>query len=140
MTYKTARNILRDFVDDLPEDVLKNLNGGIMLQKDTLRDPDDKSLYTLGHYHYDPYGLGRYITVYYGSFIAVYGNASFKKQKRALYDTLYHELTHHLECLAGDNTLDKQDEALERLHRNPSITKSNKFEKILKKLYKVFDW
>jgi len=106
--YKQVQDTLNNLVDELPEDVLKKLNGGIMLQNDTLLSDD--GMYTLGCYHNDPRRLGRYITIYYGSFIALYGNKSFMKQKKALHDILYHELTHLIEDLAGDNTLAIQDQ------------------------------
>ena len=110
MDYETAREILTEFADALPEGIFNQLDGGIILQPETLRHPQGGGLYIIGQYHNQPYGLGRYVSVYYGSFIAVHGNTSFENQRRALRDVLYHELTHHIESLAGDRSLEKQDE------------------------------
>ena len=125
LDFETARDILSELADALPEEIFKELDSGIILQPDAPRHPD--GLYIMGQYHYEPFGLGRYISVYYGSFTALYANASFEEQKRALRDVLYHELTHHLESLAGDSTLIKQDEedidAYRRRFKFPSAEK-----------------
>jgi len=54
--------------------------------------------------------MGRYINIYYGSLIKVYGNCLHKKMRKHLRDILVHELTHHLESLAGDRSLEVKDE------------------------------
>jgi hypothetical protein len=70
-------------------------------------DPEGR-LYTLGEYRRDQ--MGRYIVIYYGSLCAVYGNASHKRMRKHLRNVLTHELTHHLESLAGDRSLEIKDE------------------------------
>lgn len=112
LTFEQARDILSDLADSIPEVICRELNGGIILQ------PDEKisshslgdDLYTMGEYNYDPRGLGRYITIYYGSLIRVYGTATEKKQAEVLRQVLHHELIHHIESLAGDRTLERQDD------------------------------
>jgi len=74
-----------------------------------LSDADPNGgLYTLGEYRRDQ--LGRYIVIYYGSICAVHGRASREVMKRHLKDLLSHELTHHLESLAGSRDLEVEDE------------------------------
>ena len=113
MTFEMAQEALTLFADALPPGIYDGLNGGIILLPDTKQHPEsiDGSLYILGEYHHEPYGLGRYITVYYGSFMRTFGGATLEIQHEKLREVLYHELTHHLEHLAGDRSLDKQDEA-----------------------------
>lgn len=55
--------------------------------------------------------LGRYIAIYYGSFTAVFGDADNADYKSELEKTLKHELTHHIESLAGEDDLDDEDDA-----------------------------
>jgi len=112
ITFDEVGALLDDIADELPEGIYRELNGGIMLLPDTIYDPesDDRDpLYILGEYHEDPYGLGRYIAIYYGSFIKVYGHEDREMQKEMLQELLYHELLHHLESLAGEQGLELQD-------------------------------
>jgi hypothetical protein len=53
--------------------------------------------------------MGRYITIFYGSFQAIYGHLSKEKYKAKLKKTLLHEFTHHIESLAGDKSLEIKD-------------------------------
>ena len=61
-----------------------------------------------GEYLFEPYGLGRYIVLYYGSLIRSFGRMPMERQKLKIKEVLYHELTHHLEHMAGDKTLEKK--------------------------------
>ena len=61
-------------------------------------------------YHYEPYGMGRYVSLYYGSFVQVYRGRSVEAQKQGLKEVLYHELTHHIESMAGVRDLEVKDE------------------------------
>jgi len=70
---------------------------------------DEDGLYILGHYHVQPHGLGRYVSIYYGSLIRAYGWMPPEQFKGQIKSTLHHELTHHLESLAGDKSLEVQD-------------------------------
>jgi len=103
-------NMLDEIAAELPDGVFRDLNGGVSLLAETKKsknDPDG-NLYTLGEYRRDQ--MGRYINIYYGSLMKVYGNSSHKKIRKHLRDVLVHELTHHLESLAGDRSLEIKDE------------------------------
>ena len=109
-TIEEINDMLDEIAAELPEGVFRELNGGVSLLAETKRsnkDPDG-GLYTLGEYRRDQ--MGRYIVIYYGSLIAVYGNSSHKKMSKHLRDVLTHELTHHIESLAGDRSLEVEDE------------------------------
>jgi predicted Zn-dependent protease with MMP-like domain len=107
-----AQDILEKVAEGLPEEFYKELNGGIILLPDVRRsrEPWGENLYTLGEYIVS-HSMGRYIAIYYGSFAYVFGeDASEDKIAKELRKTLLHEFTHHLEDLAGEKDLEKEDE------------------------------
>ena len=108
MTIDEAHEILEKIAEELPCEFYKHLNGGILLLPDVKKSPEN--LYILGEYTTSS-SMGRYIAIYYGSFECVFGkDATTEKITKELKSTLLHEFTHHLECLAGDNSLEKDDE------------------------------
>jgi hypothetical protein len=111
ITIEEMEEMLDELAGELPEQFYKELNGGILLLPDTRLSPEaiDNDLYTLGEYHHS-YSMGRYITMYYGSFRALYGHLPPEKLKERLRGTLRHEFTHHLESLAGEKDLEIEDE------------------------------
>ena len=70
LTYEQAGDVLDDLVDELPEEIFKNLNGGVSFVEDAVRSDDGR--YTLGMYFRDK--MGRHIELYYGSFVELYGD------------------------------------------------------------------
>ena len=107
ISFEEAGTILDEAVEALPEEIFRELNGGVNLLPDTRESGDGR--YTLGLYHND--AMGRYVEIFYGSFRAAYGDISREEWKQHLIATLHHELTHHIEGLAGDRTLERWDEA-----------------------------
>jgi len=108
-TIEEINVMLDEIAEELPEEVFHNLNGGVNLLPDEKRsrnDPDG-GLYTLGDYNRNQ--MGRYINIYYGSLIAICGNASYDVMRKRVRDVLTHELTHHLESQAGDRSLEIED-------------------------------
>ena len=102
--------MLDDIAAELPDGVFRELNGGISLLPETKlssADPDG-GLYTLGEYRRDQ--MGRYIVIYYGSILAVHGGDTPDRMRAELKRVLSHELTHHLESLAGERDLEIEDE------------------------------
>ena len=103
--------MLDELASELPEEFYKELNGGIILLPETKfhnnKNADD--LYILGEYHQEV-SLGRYICIYYGSFLKVYGYLSKDKIRPQLRKVLRHEFRHHLESLAGERLLEIEDE------------------------------
>ena len=112
LTFDEAGEYLDEVAAGIPDEIFGQLNGGIVLLPDVVISPHavEEDLYTMGTYNHEPYGMGRYIAINYGSFERVYKNASVEAQKKALKDVLYHELTHHLESLAGVRDLEVVDE------------------------------
>ena len=103
-------DMLDDVAAELPEEVFYKLNGGVSLLADSKRSHNDPygGLYTLGEYRRDQ--MGRYIVIYYGSIRAVYPDATEAQMRKHLKDLLKHELTHHLESMAGERDPEIEDE------------------------------
>ena len=124
MSFDQAQAYLDELLDALPQAYVRSLNGGVILVPDTMPSPHSQrgDLFTLGMYHYEPQGMGRYITIYYGTFVTIYGRESLEKQRNVLEEVLRHELTHHLESLAGERDLEIEDqEFLEKYRRGEHI-------------------
>lgn len=109
LSFEEVQEILSAAADELPQGIYDGLNGGIILSPDTKRHPGESSLFVQGEYVTDPAGLGRYIVIYYGSLQRTLGHLSSETLKKKLREILYHELTHHLEGLAGDRALEIED-------------------------------
>lgn len=108
ISFDDALKVLEKAADALPDGIFDGLNGGINLLPDVKKSEDDEEMFTLGQYFCN--SLGRYVNLYYGSFEALYGHLSDEKIAEKLKKTLYHELTHHVESLAGDRSLEREDE------------------------------
>ncbi|MDR0273023.1 MAG: hypothetical protein LBI27_06880 [Clostridiales bacterium] len=107
LSFEEAEAVLDEIADDLPQEIFDDLNGGYVLTPDIVKDKD--GLYILGMYHVEPRGLGRYITVHYGSLAVLYERCSPRVFREKIKLVLHHELTHHLESLAGDRSLEIKD-------------------------------
>jgi predicted Zn-dependent protease with MMP-like domain len=110
ITIEEMQTMLDEIAAEFPPEFFSELNGGIILLPEARHhdeDPDGE-LYTLGVYNRGG-GLGRYIGIYYGSFMRVYGYLSADKIKEQLRSTVRHEFRHHFESLAGDDDLERLD-------------------------------
>ena len=111
VTFEEAGIMLDEACEALPEGIFRELNGGVNLLPDVKKDADGGII--LGLYHHD--GMGRYIEIFYGSVRELYGDVPPEKFRERLTKTLHHELTRHVEGLAGDRTLEHWDEAQKAL-------------------------
>ncbi len=105
------RGLLDDLLNEIPYPIWVNLNGGIVLLPDvklSLHSTEERPIYTMGEYHYS-HGMGRSVRLYYGSIMAVYGHLSMDEMVKQLDKILKHELTHHLESMAGERELERED-------------------------------
>ena len=109
ITFQEFGQMIDEVADDMPEEIFVNLNGGINLLPDIVQHPDENDIFILGHYHHGG-SLGRYINIYYGSFMQLYGRRSRQYIKNELDRVLRHEFLHHLESMAGEKDLEVQDE------------------------------
>ncbi|MFV0362277.1 MAG: metallopeptidase family protein [Suipraeoptans sp.] len=110
------REMLDELAAEIPAEFYVDLNGGILLKEEVKIHPKSRGedLKIMGEYVRSRY-MGRLINIYYGSFMEVYGNLSYNVLRERVNDTLRHELTHHLESLAGYKDLEVEDEVF--LHR-----------------------
>ncbi len=109
LSIEEVENFLSEAMDELPQEMFNGLNGGVVLVASVVRSPHGNGLFTLGTYHNEQYGMGRYIKINYGSFVRVHGKKSVETQKEELRKLLRHELTHHVESLAGVRMLEDKD-------------------------------
>lgn len=111
VTINEMEKMLDELALELPEEFYKSLNGGIILLPETKWNERARrgQLCILGQYHRGG-PMGKYITIYYGSFRRVFGHLDNDQLKERLGKTLRHEFTHHLEALAGERGLEKKDE------------------------------
>jgi len=121
VTFDEAAAMLDEIADELPEAFYKDLNGGVYLLPEIKKNSKSRKrqpLYILGEY-ISRYDLGNFINLYYGSFMEVYPNTPERELRQSLKRVLIHELTHHLEFLAGERGLEIKDEAeMERYWRS----------------------
>ena len=113
--YSLVEKLLDKIVDDTPQELFKDLSGGVILSEKVKFHPDSvpsHPLYILGEYHHD--SLGRYIVIYYGSFNAVHGWLPDDQFYEKLRHTFAHELRHHMEQLSGVADLEIYDEKQRR--------------------------
>ena len=103
--------ILDEIAEELPAEIYKDLNGGIILlpQVKLHKKSVDDDLYVMGEYRNERIS-GRYIIVYYGSVEKLYGNFSRNRLKNKLRSVIKHEFVHHLESMAGERHLEIEDE------------------------------
>lgn len=112
------------FVENkIPPGLLKDLNMGVHVNPKFQEDEDEDDYYILGEYIQDV--LGNQIVLYYGSFKYLLGDASSDMWQKEIVDTIKHELTHHIEAMAGQEDLANQ-EAYESIQRNQIKQKKRK--------------
>lgn len=103
-------DLLDQLAEEFPDELFHDLNGGILLLEEELPDPDaGEDVYIMGEYCWDE--MGRYINLYYGSFVALLSEEDESVWEEELRITLRHELTHHVEGLAGERSLEYRDSA-----------------------------
>jgi hypothetical protein len=104
------QDMLDELAEELPPVFYEELNGGILLLPQAKLSEYAKAgdLYILGEY-VRSHAMGRYIVIYYGSFEHIFGHLSEQAFKDELRKTLRHEFRHHLEYLAGEDDLEKED-------------------------------
>lgn len=116
MTFDEFETTLTEMVEDIPDEFLTDLQGVHALPEVRL-EPDFHEVYRLGEY-LDPgpsdflgagEGLGRHIALYHGSFAAIAETDPGFDWEAELWETLTHELRHHVESQAGDTSLIEDD-------------------------------
>lgn len=113
LSFDQVADMLDEMAESFPPVFFEGLNGGILLQEEEKQDSlfPEGEMFFMGEYVQDEY-LGRFINLYYGSFLASARNEDWSEEtwQEELYTTLAHEFTHHVESLANAHRLDDQDE------------------------------
>ena len=110
LTIDEVNDILDEVYNEFPEPLFEGLNGGVLLLEYEMPDPEaGPDVYVMGEYCWDE--MGRYINIYYGSFAALLSDEPREVWVEELRTTLRHELTHHVEGLAGERSLEYKDSA-----------------------------
>ena len=128
MTFEQFQAVVEEMVGEIPDEFMRGLQGVHVLE-DAYPEEDYDDVWRLGEYddvwrlgeYLDPgpedflgagEGLGRHVALYYGSFqLVAEGDPEFDWEEE-IWETLTHELRHHVESLAGDMGLILEDERL----------------------------
>ena len=110
VSFERFEEITAELTDRLPEELFRELSGGVMAREQTKLHPAglNGDLYILGEYHVHPH-LGRFVVLYYGSFMACLGWMEEERLRERMWKVLRHEFLHHLESLAGEKDLAVED-------------------------------
>ena len=117
---------------EIPEALLRELNLGVHVFPEEQRDGNR---YVLGHYSINR--LGRHIALFYGSFAAIYDGRPDRIWKREISRTLRHEIRHHVESLAGNEELAKEEhraKAREQWETAMKRRKPSPFERLIQSI------
>ncbi len=120
LSFDDAALYLDDVLSELPEELLRYLNGGVSLVPECKLSDKTKGMYVLGQY-FKNRQMGRYIFIYYGSFLRVYRHAGAEVWHRRLKEVLIHELTHHNQSLAGVHDLELKDKIQQEIYSNTGV-------------------
>lgn len=111
ISLELMQQLLGDLLDELPPELMKGLNQGVIVSEQAKLHPESRPqrpLYILGEYTRSR--LGKQIIIYYGSFKAVHAGMSLEAIEQKLRETLRHEFRHHWEYLAGERELEYLDD------------------------------
>ena len=141
MTIDEMQEVLDDLAEELPQVFYKELNGGILLLPEVKeseysgKGQSGSDLFTLGEYHHGG-AMGNYIKIYYGSFERIFSHLSDEEMKNELRRTLRHEFRHHIETLAGDKGLIREDESYLRDYLDGGLPVKGRRSRPLPRLHK----
>lgn len=110
ISYEAFEQMMCEIVEELPKEFFDELNGGVILKEEVKTHPKSigEELSIMGEYCRNRY-LGRYVVIYYGSFMRLYSLLPDDKLRKRLRKTILHEFRHHLESLAGEKDLEVED-------------------------------
>ena len=123
MDLKEFERRARRSFDEIPEDFKEGIDG-LTVSRDAPTHPTLPEVFTLGHCvteeHLSEYGspdtTRSTIVLYWGSFRELAKRDPDFDWEAELWETLTHEIRHHLESLAGDDALEDVDYAADELY------------------------
>jgi hypothetical protein len=105
-----------EIVRQIPDMYKKGISGIFVLPEE-VRDEEIPELYILGHYHHGGF-LEPSIDIYYGSFRQVFRGLPRARLEEELWETITHEIRHHLEENAGLHNLEVFDQQQKEYFRS----------------------
>lgn len=117
MTFDDFERLVAEMVEEIPEEFMRGLQGVHVLPDVKREEGFDEDVFRMGEYM-DPgpedflgggEGIGRHVAVYYGSFRAIASEDPGFDWEEEAWETLTHELKHHVESLAGEDLLVQED-------------------------------
>src|SRR5690625_154526 len=117
MTFTEFRRTVAEYADEIPPEFLRGLQA-ISALEDEYEEPGFEDVYRLGEcldigpeqFLGSGGGIGRHVVLYWGSFRRIAAGDPDFDWEEEIWETLTHELRHHVESLAGDGSLIEQDE------------------------------
>lgn len=116
---------------EIPEDLLVGLNLGVIVSPELEYSKKEPQFITMGVYVQSR--LGKQIILYYGSFDHFYNGRPQEVWKKKILSTIKHELTHHIEALAGQEDLAKKERMEVYLRKKLQESKKNDKKKLKSK-------
>lgn len=121
MRFADFEALARELYAEIPEVYLEGIDG-LTVRREAPEHPDHPGVYTLGEClteeHISDYGSSdttrSVIALYWGSFQALADRSESFDWEGEAWETLTHELRHHLESLAGDDALEGVDYAADQ--------------------------
>jgi hypothetical protein len=116
MNYKEFQRVAAEVFDGIPDRFREGVDG-LEVTRRTVPHPTLADIYTLGECITESYptefgGAGEVrsvVALYYGSFLALSRLDDDWDWEEEIYETITHEVQHHLESLASDESLEVQD-------------------------------
>ena len=110
--------------EDVPASYKRGVDG-IVVKPEVEAHPQHDDYYTMGTCFTEPYPSGydgpdstrSILALYYGSFSKLAESDTDFRWEEELWETITHELRHHLEFLVEDDALGQVDYAMEQTHR-----------------------
>ncbi len=110
--------------EEIPEIYREGIDG-IVVRPEVEAHPDHDDYFTLGMCFTEPYPSGymgpdstrSIVAIYYGSFAKLAERSPHFDWEEELWETITHELRHHLEFLAEDDALEGLDYAMEETYK-----------------------
>lgn len=124
MRFQDFERYAREAFEEIPEQYREGIDG-LTVRREMASHPTLPEVFTLGHClteeHPSDYGgpdtTRSLIALYWGSFRALAEQDPDFDWEGELWETLTHELRHHLESLAGDDALEDVDYAADELFK-----------------------
>ncbi len=122
MTFEEFEHLIAEMVDEVPAEFMRGLQGVHVLPEARREEGYDEDVFRMGEYM-DPGpedflgsgdGIGRHVAIYYGSFRAIASQDPEFDWEDEAWETLTHELKHHVESLAGEDFLVQEDDEFSR--------------------------